>query len=266
MQENFELKKKMQKENPIERVPIGVPKLDELLGGGLPKRSTTLVSGPPGSGKLILCYNFLYTGVKRGEKCLFLTLDKQVEGLLTQADGIGLDFQPYIENGRMKFLFLNINKKLVYETMIDEILSGNYDRVVLDSITPLSEMPIHVLGEHRSDDFTEHDPEEFKKQEIPFLRLHLMFIVQTLETSKTTAMITSEIQMGSQMLSRDGVTEYIVDGVLSLAYNPDSSNRTLSIIKMRNTKHNMFKHPMEIDVGGITITPKTAIRPGPPSS
>jgi len=79
-------------------------------------------------------------------------------------------------------------------------------------------------------------------------------------------MITSEIQMGSQMLSRDGVTEYIVDGVLSLAYNPDSSNRTLSIIKMRNTKHNMFKHPMEIDVGGITITPKTAIRPGPPSS
>ena len=55
-----------------------------------------------------------------------------------------LDFQPSIEKNLVKFLFLNINKKLIYETMTNEILSGEYDRIVLDSITPLSEMPIYL--------------------------------------------------------------------------------------------------------------------------
>lgn len=253
----------MQKGKPIERLPIGVPKLDELLGGGLPKGSTTLVSGPPGSGKTILCYNFLYQGVQHGEKCLFLTLDKQVDGLLTQAEGLGFDFQPFIGNGLAKFLFLNINKKMVYETMLNEILTGTYNRIALDSITPLSEMPILVSSERRSNDLSEFDSEDYAEGKLPIRRLHLMFIVQALETAKTTALITSEIPMGSPFLSRDSITEYLVDGVISLSYNPDSSSRTLSIIKMRNTKHNMFKHSMEIDVGGITITPKTGARPGP---
>lgn len=68
----------------IKRVKTGIKGLDELLSGGIPKESITLVSGPPGSGKSIFCYQFIAKGVQEGNKCLYLTLDKKIEGLLLQ--------------------------------------------------------------------------------------------------------------------------------------------------------------------------------------
>ena len=44
----------------LERVKTGIDSLDSMIEGGLPKSSITLVSGPPGSGKSILCFQFLY--------------------------------------------------------------------------------------------------------------------------------------------------------------------------------------------------------------
>jgi circadian clock protein KaiC len=108
----------------MERLKTGIEGLDSIIQGGLPKESITLVSGPPGGGKSIFCFQFLYEGIKNGEKGLFLTLDKKVESLLVQAKELGFDFQSAIEQQTVKFLFLNINKKLVYETMTNEILSG----------------------------------------------------------------------------------------------------------------------------------------------
>ena len=114
----------------MERISTGVPGLDLIIAGGLPKNSTTLLSGPPGGGKSIFCFQFIYDGAKKGEKCLFLTLDKKVEGLLAQARQLGFDFQPAIESNQVKFLYLNISKKFVYESMTNEILSGEYDRII----------------------------------------------------------------------------------------------------------------------------------------
>ncbi|RLF57969.1 MAG: hypothetical protein DRN25_05780, partial [Thermoplasmata archaeon] len=63
----------------IERISTGIPKLDELLQGGLPKNSVTLVSGPPGSGKSILCFHFINAGIKNGERCLYISVDQKIE-------------------------------------------------------------------------------------------------------------------------------------------------------------------------------------------
>ena len=52
----------------IERVKTGIKGLDELLSGGIPKESITLVSGPPGSGKSIFCYQFIAKGARRRKK------------------------------------------------------------------------------------------------------------------------------------------------------------------------------------------------------
>jgi len=78
----------------VERIKTGVENLDSIISGGLPLGSVTLVSGPPGGGKSIFCFQFMYEGIRNGEKCLFLTLDKKVEGLIIQAEELGFDFQP----------------------------------------------------------------------------------------------------------------------------------------------------------------------------
>ena len=49
------------------RLPMGVPGLDEMLGGGLPRGYSLLVAGPSGSGKSILAAAFLAEGARRGE-------------------------------------------------------------------------------------------------------------------------------------------------------------------------------------------------------
>ena len=237
----------------MERIRTGVTGLDEIIEGGLPKESITLVSGPPGGGKSIFCFQFLYEGVKNGEKCLFLTLDKKVEGLLVQAKELGFDFQPAIENKLVKFLFLNINKKFVYEAMTNEIMSGEYDRIVLDSITPLSEMPIFMRNtEDTNLDSSMATPDDFPAGvSIPTRRIHLRYILNALETAKTTSLITSELPVGSSLLSRDGISEFLADGVITLALDPMMDRRKLSVMKMRNTKHSLKPRDIAIDTGGI---------------
>jgi KaiC/GvpD/RAD55 family RecA-like ATPase len=237
----------------IERVKTGIKGLDELLSGGIPKESITLVSGPPGSGKTIFCYQFIATGIQEGKKCLYLTLDKKIEGLLTQAQELGINFQPAIESGLVKFLFLNINKKLIYESMVNEILSGNYDRVVLDSITPLSEMPIYINNPEFASEADNIDHEEISTGNFPIRRLHLHYIMNALETSKSTSVVTSELPSGSSNYSRDGLSEFLADGVIVFSLDPTMDRRKLSVMKMRSTKHTLKSPNIEIGKGGIHI-------------
>jgi len=240
----------------IEREKTGISGLDEIIQGGIPKNSVNLVSGPPGSGKTILCYQFLYEGIQQGEKCLFLTLDKKVDGLLSQAKELGIDFQPAIDKAQAKFLFLDINKKLVYETMTNEILSGEYDRIVLDSITPLSEMPIYLRKlDTGSSDINIINPEDFSAGEgFPMKRLHLHYIMNALDTAQCTSLVTSELPVGSMGLSRDGVSEFLADGVIRLSLDPTMDRRKLSVMKMRSTKHTLKPQDIEIGPGGIRFS------------
>jgi len=236
----------------VERVKTGIEGLDGIIQGGLPKNSITLISGPPGSGKSIFCFQFLYEGAKLGEKCLFLTLDKNVDNILIQTRELGFDFQPAIENQLVKFLFLNINKKHVYETMINEILQGHYNRIVLDSITPLSEMPIYIKNLETTNDISMITPEELPEgTNLPVRRLHLRYIISALETVKSTAVVTSELPVGSSLLSRDGISEFLADGVIVLSLDPTMDRRKMSVMKMRNTKHTLKPHDIGIDSGGI---------------
>lgn len=53
----------------VKRVSTGVKGLDNLMSGGLPSNTITLVSGTPGSGKTILCFQFLWDGLQKNENC-----------------------------------------------------------------------------------------------------------------------------------------------------------------------------------------------------
>lgn len=238
----------------IERVRTGISGLDTIIQGGFPKNSITLVSGPPGGGKSIFCFQFLWEGIKNGEKCLFLTLDKKPEGLIIQAKELGFNFEQAIGQGLIKFEYLNINKKLVYESMTNEILSKEYDRIVLDSITPLSEMPIFMRNPEELGMDTSATPEDFPPGTgLPTRRLHLRYIMNALESSNCTSIVTSELPVGSNMLSRDGISEFLADGVITLSFDPTMDRRKLSVMKMRNTKHTLKPQGMQIDTGGIKI-------------
>ena len=234
------------------RVNTGVDKLDELLSGGLPGNSITLVSGSPGSGKTILCFQYLWEGLNNGENCLYLTSDERIENILKQARELGFDFQSWIDNGKLKFMYLDLDKSNIHKEMDDEIKSGSYTRLVLDSLTPVSEVPVLVSGIHEvipSEGATAI--KKYSAGSIPGTRVHIRRILSILNKANCTSMVTSEVLEGSRSLSRDTISEFLVDGILLLDLDTTMDRRKLTIRKMRATKHTLKPQDITITEGGI---------------
>ena len=55
---------------------MGVPGLDEMLGGGLPEENILLVSGGPGTGKTIMSLQYIKSAVDRGEPCVYISFEE----------------------------------------------------------------------------------------------------------------------------------------------------------------------------------------------
>lgn len=238
------------------RVGTGIEGLDVLLQGGYPQGSVTLIAGTPGTGKTIVCFQYINAGIKNGEKCLYLTSDERIRGLIGQAKKFGFDFDAAIQNGLLKFLYLDLEKRTVHKEMEEEIHLGKYSRVVLDSLTPLSEMPVWVVSRG-----SEILPPEHSAMGTPIpidsvqaTRMHVRRLLGILEEDNSTALVTSEITEGSRFLSRDSVSEFLVDGIIVLDLDPSMDRRKLTVRKMRGTKHTLKPRDIEINSkGGIRI-------------
>lgn len=234
------------------RVTTGIEKLDWFLSGGLPRKSITLVSGTPGSGKTIMCYHYISEGLKHGEKCLYLTSDERVESILKQARQVGFDFQPAMDTQQLKFMYVDLDKSNIHKEMEEELRRGQYSRIVLDSITPMAEVPVWMSGVH------EIIPSEdnmmtkgFPPGSIPATRVHIRRIMSILSKQNCTAMVTSEVPEGSRSLSRDTISEFLVDGIILMDLDSTMDRRKLTIRKMRATKHSLKPHDIMITDGGI---------------
>ena len=71
------------------RVTTGIQGLDQILRGGFPQGRLYLLEGPPGSGKTTLSLQFLLQGLKKGERCLYITLSETAEELREVASAHG---------------------------------------------------------------------------------------------------------------------------------------------------------------------------------
>jgi len=69
--------------------PTGVPGLDHVLAGGLPRGQLYLLEGASGAGKTTLGLQFLLEGVRRGEKVLWCTLAETESQLRSTAASHG---------------------------------------------------------------------------------------------------------------------------------------------------------------------------------
>ena len=238
-----------------ERISTGIEKLDNLLNGGYPKHRIVLVSGTPGSGKTIVCFHYLSAGIKNGEKCLYLSTDERVESLISEAKEFGFDFQPAIDNQQAKFIFLNTDSNSIHQQIEEEVSQGDYDRVILDSLSPLAEKPIWIVNNGN-----EVVPQEsamtsttIPLDSIQATRLHLRKIISIFKDHQISTLLTSEIPEGSKNLTRDSVTEFLADGIILLDMDPSMDRRKLMIRKMRKTKHTLKPQNLMITEQGLIL-------------
>jgi circadian clock protein KaiC len=125
--------------DPETRVSTGVPGLDEIVNGGYFLGSTTVVAGISGVGKSVMGLQYIAEGARKGEKGLMLTLDEQVPQVLRNARSIGIDLQPWIDQGLVR---LEYNPPQEIEVdhhfhQIERIVEEEFRprRVVFDSLS-----------------------------------------------------------------------------------------------------------------------------------
>jgi circadian clock protein KaiC len=83
-------------------IASGLAGLDDLLGGGLDRGSSTLITGAAGTGKSSLAGLFAHAAAERGECATLLLFDENQRTLLTRMRLLGVDMQAHVEAGRIR--------------------------------------------------------------------------------------------------------------------------------------------------------------------
>src|SRR3954463_7106647 len=104
------------------KAPTGIPGLEEITGGGLPRGRTTLVVGGPGSGKTIMALQFLVNGARDfGESGIFVAFEETSHRIVANAESFGWNL-PELQRKQVFFLDAQPKPDLVQAGSFD--LSG----------------------------------------------------------------------------------------------------------------------------------------------
>ena len=232
------------------RVPSGISGLDEMVGGGFPAGHVVLVTGLPGTGKTCLGLQFLVSGAAAGEKGLFLSLEEDVAPLLESARQFHWPVDAAISGGTLKVLRIDPKETRqslhrIQGELGKELTSLGAKRIVVDSVSLLNMLSDDESGR----------------------RATLFALAAACRESGATTVLTAEADPLHPEVSRDGLSEYVADGVILLGYRtgPDGHRVGLSlrVLKMRRTAHVRTVQPYTIGPNGISVDAKAVDFGGP---
>lgn len=122
-----------------ERVPSGIDKLDEMLGGaGYYRGSSILISGTAGCGKSSMAAHFADATCRRGQRCLIFLFEESPSQMLRNMGSIGLDLKQWESKGLLKLLANRPTRyglEMHIVQMIQAIEEHDPDVVVFDPIS-----------------------------------------------------------------------------------------------------------------------------------
>jgi circadian clock protein KaiC len=221
------------------RLKTGIGKLDDLLGEGIPRGSSLLVSGAAGTGKTVLLLEFVYRGAQAGEKGIFFSFEETEERLRSTARGLGWDLDTEIERGMIEIVFIPQPDILVEHHLLmmrERVEALDARRVAIDSASVF----LHKI----------RDPQ--------IAREKVFQLASIVQNAEAVGFFATDIPYGSDTLSRLGVEETVVDGVMLLSLTEEGLDRQryIEVYKLRNTSHAQGRHTMAIGPGGIKIFPR----------
>jgi KaiC/GvpD/RAD55 family RecA-like ATPase len=79
-----------------DRVKVGIPGLDDMLGGGLIAGSIACIIGTFGTGKTTFSLEFVWDGLKKNEKIIYISLEEREERIVSYMKLKGWDVTPYL--------------------------------------------------------------------------------------------------------------------------------------------------------------------------
>jgi circadian clock protein KaiC len=229
--------------------PTGIPGLDEVLVEGLPCNCFYLIQGDPGSGKTTLALQFLFEGVRRGEKTLYITLSETKEELLKVAHSHGWSLDPIAlfelsaiealvrpEAHTTVFHPSELELTKVTELILNEIRKTRPVRIVFDSLSEFRLLAETAL--------------RYRRQ--------LLNLKQELAQYGSTVLLLDD-KMDNQRMSGDPHVLSLTHGVIEMEQlSPDygRSRRRLRVMKLRGVRYREGYHDYTIEKGGLCVFPR----------
>lgn len=218
-------------------VKSGLDTLDTLLGGGLASGTATLILGAAGTGKSTLAAQFAATAAKRGDRATLFVFDESIATYLERCAGLGLDFAPLIESGRIDL------------RQVDpaELSPGEFAHAVR---VAADDEHSRVLVIDSLNGYLNAMPSE------QYLTLHLHELLSYLGQKDVTTLLTMT-QHG--IVASDAAApvdaSYLADTVLLLRYFEAAGEirQALSVIKKRTGRHERSVRELRFTANGLTI-------------
>lgn len=216
-----------------QRQSMGVPAIDEMMGGGLPVGYSLLVVGPSGSGKTLMATHFLAEGVRIGETGVIAAFEKSPNQLLSNR------LNAMVKTGRVGLIdtrALDLSVDEILHDLVEMIKRLDAKRVVIDS---LSGFELALASAFRED-----------------FRESLYRLIAVLTGMGVTVLMTAELEdryTGLRFSSYGNA--FLADAIMMHRYVEIEGElrRVLSIVKVRGSNHSKQIRFFDVQSDRITL-------------
>jgi len=219
-----------------EAVPSGVEALDALMGGGPLRGTSTLITGPAGTGKTTIALQYLAAACRRDEPCVLYQFDERVGTLLARARAMDMDLDSHLESGCLRIQQIDpaeVSPGEFAHMILDEVERRGARVVVIDSLNGyLAAMP---------------------QEEHLILQLHELLSYLSQQGVVTFLINPQHGLVGTMTSSLD--ISFIADAVMLLRFFEAQGRlrKAISVLKNRAGRHEDAIRELRVDAQGVRV-------------
>jgi len=217
-------------------IASNIKALDSLLGGGLARGTSTLITGPAGSGKSSIAAQYAVSEASRGENASMFVFDESIGTLLERCAGLGFDVRPLMESGRL------------HVRQIDpaEMSAGQFSHVVRLEV---EEFGAKLVVIDSLNGYLHSMPEE----QFLVAQMHEMLAYLAQRGVVTIMVVAQQGLLGPIHAPVD--ISYLADTVVLTRYFEASGRvrKAISVVKKRSGQHEDTIRELELGARGLLV-------------
>ena len=222
-------------------LPSGNADLDQLLGGGVPPGTSTLLLGPSGVGKSVTASMYACSAASRGERAVMFQFEESSEQAIERADGLGLELGRWVDAGLIEMVQCDPG----------ELSPGEFAEMIRQATEPDADgNRVSVLVVDSLNGYVNSMPQD------RFLTVQMHELLKFLNRRgvNTFLVVAQHGMLGSGMTGPIDAS-YLADSVLLFRYFESAGliRQAISCIKRRSGNHERSIRELKMQDGQILI-------------